>query len=290
MNIIFIFKAIYATTAVAFSTLFIKDLRKKPFMQERASIVISGLIGGIAYFLDTLGIGSFATSTVMLRTFKQVPDKNLPGTLNVTSVLPILLEAFILIGVIQVDPLTIVTMVTAACIGAWIGASIVHKLPEQRIRLIISIALFIAASIQLLRQTNIVPIEYTGAIGLTGIKLIIAILASAVIGALGALGIGGYAPLLALALTLGLSSRAMFPIMSSSAALGGGFASIKFFKTGAYERKASLAMTIVALLGVVIAAYIVKTLPLNILTWIVIGVIYYTSITLFLSGSGSRKL
>ena len=284
MNIVLIFKTIYATTAVAFSALLIKDLRKSNFMKGRASMVISGLIGGIAYFLDTLGIGSFATSTVMLRSFKQVQDKDLPGSLNVASVLPILLEAFIFIGIIQVDPLTIVTMVSAACIGAWMGASVVHKLPEQRIRLIISIALFIAATVSLLKQLDFIPADYAGAIGLTGIKLVIAILASAIIGALGALGIGGYAPLLALALTLGLSSRAMFPIMSSSAALGGGFASIKFFKTGAYERKASLAMTIVALLGVVIAAYIVKTLPLNILTWIVIGVIYYTSITLFLSG------
>jgi len=284
MNIVLIFKTIYATTAVAFSALLIKDLRKSNFMKGRASMVISGLIGGIAYFLDTLGIGSFATSTVMLRSFKQVQDKDLPGSLNVASVLPILLEAFIFIGIIQVDPLTIVTMVSAACIGAWMGASVVHKLPEQRIRLIISIALFIAATVSLLKQLDFIPADYAGAIGLTGIKLVIAILASAIIGALGALGIGGYAPLLALALTLGLSSRAMFPIMSSSAALGGGFASIKFIKTGNYDRKASLAMTIVALLGVVIAAYIVKTLPLNILTWIVIGVIYYTSITLFLSG------
>ncbi|HBC71920.1 MAG TPA: permease [Coxiellaceae bacterium] len=283
MNIVLIFKTIYATTAVAFSALLIKDLRKSNFMKGRASMVISGLIGGIAYFLDTLGIGSFATSTVMLRSFKQVQDKDLPGSLNVASVLPILLEAFIFIGIIQVDPLTIVTMVSAACIGAWMGASVVHKLPEQRIRLIISIALFIAATVSLLKQLDFIPADYAGAIGLTGIKLVIAILASAIIGALGALGIGGYAPLLALALTLGLSSRAMFPIMSSSAALGGGFASIKFFKTGAYDRKASLAMTIVALLGVVIAAYIVKTLPLNILTWVVIGVIYYTAVSIFMS-------
>jgi len=284
MNIIFIFKAIFASMAVVFSALFIKDLRKSHFMKGRANIVISGLIGGIAYFLDTLGIGSFATSTAMLRSFKQIQDKNLPGTLNVTSVLPLLLEAFIFIAIIQVDTVTIVAMVTAACIGAWIVASIIHKVPEQRICFIISIFLFIAATVSILKQLNIVPIDYTGAIGLTGIKLVIAVLASAIIGALGAVGIGSYAPFLALALTLGLSARAMFPIMMSAAALGGGFASIKFIKTGNYDRKASLAMTIVALLGVVIAAYIVKTLPLNILTWIVIGVIYYTSITLFLSG------
>ncbi|HBS51819.1 MAG TPA: permease, partial [Coxiellaceae bacterium] len=177
MNIVLIFKTIYATTAVAFSALLIKDLRKSNFMKGRASMVISGLIGGIAYFLDTLGIGSFATSTVMLRSFKQVQDKDLPGSLNVASVLPILLEAFIFIGIIQVDPLTIVTMVSAACIGAWMGASVVHKLPEQRIRLIISIALFIAATVSLLKQLDFIPADYAGAIGLTGIKLVIAILA-----------------------------------------------------------------------------------------------------------------
>ncbi len=58
-------------------------------------------------------------------------------------------------------------------------------------------------------------------------------------------------------------------------------ASAKFVKEGAYNRKASMAITIFGVIAVLIAAYIVKELPLNILTWLVIVVIIYTSTIMF---------
>ena len=44
--------------------------------------------GFITAFFDTLGIGSFATTTSMFRHFKLVPDELIPGTLNVGITLP----------------------------------------------------------------------------------------------------------------------------------------------------------------------------------------------------------
>lgn len=284
MNIVIIFKAIYGIMAVVFSTVFIKDLRKHKFKHEKASPVISGFAGGLAYFCDTLGIGSYAIATAVLRHFKQIQDKNLPGTLNVTSVMPILLEAMIFISIIKVDPLTISLMVAGTCLGSWICASFIHKMPERIICLVISISLFIAATVLILKQFNIFTLDYAGgAIGLTGIKLAAATFCSIIIGVLGAMGIGCYAPFLATALTLGLSARATFPIMMSAAALAGGFASIKFIKIGNYERKVSFYMIPAAMVGVLIAAYIVKTIPLKVLNWVAICVIYHTSLTLFLN-------
>jgi uncharacterized membrane protein YfcA len=282
-NIIFIFKSIFVAMALVFSTILINDLRKSKFKKERTNVVITGLIGAVSYFFDTLGIGSYATSTALLRCFKQIQYKNLPGTLNVTAVLPVLLEAFIFISIIEVDYFTIICMVVATCIGSWMGAYIVNKMPEQRICFTMAIALFLAASILLLKQFNVVSVDYVGVIGLTGIRLIIATFFSVFIGILLAIGIGSYAPFLALTLILGLNVRATFPIMMSATALGSCFASIKFINIGNYDRKASLSMTIAALFGVVIAAYIVKTLPLYALTWIAIGIIYYTSINLFMN-------
>jgi uncharacterized membrane protein YfcA len=287
--IVTILKTIYVAIAVAFSTLLAKDVAKVNLKKEKGSVGISAMIGAISYFFDTLGIGSFATSTAMLRFFKQVPDKTLPGTLNVACTLPSLLEAFIFISIVQVDYMTLICMVVATSIGGWLGAGFVSKLPEQKIRLAMSIALFITATFMFAKQLNLIPLEFAGAIGFTGIKLIIAIIFSAIIGVLTAIGIGTFAPFLALSLLLGMSARSVFPIMMSATALGCGVAGMKFIRAGAYERKVTLAMTIPALVGVVIAAYLVKTLPLNILTWVVVGVIYYTSISLMLGYVSARR-
>lgn len=288
-SVIFIFKMIFTLMAVIFSTIFVQDLRKSSFRKEPDKKSVSVFIGGVAYFFDTLGIGSFAISTALLRLFKQIRYKTLPGTLNVTSVLPTLLEAFIFISIIEVDYLTIICMVAATCVGSWVGASFVRKMPEKIICFCISMALFIAATVLLLKQFNIIPQDYVGTIGLTGIKLITASGFSAIIGVLSAIGIGTYAPFLALSLVLGLSARSAFPIMMSATALGNGFASIKFVKTGNYDRKSTLFMTIGALFGVIIAAYIVKTLPSYILYWVAICIIYYTAVNLLLTSLKKSK-
>ena len=60
-------------------------------------------------------------------------------------------------------------------------------------------------------------------------------------------------------------------------------ASFKFIKSGAYNKKAALGMAIPSIIAVLIAAFIVKTLPLDTLRWIVLVVILYTSITMFWS-------
>ena len=117
---------------VTFGSFFIRDLQKNRFKHEKANPITSGIIGGIAYFFNTLGIGSYATSTAMLRSTKQIGDKNLPGTLNVTSVLPELTGAFIFISIIKVDPFTITCMVAATCIGCWTGAGTDRTAPCAR--------------------------------------------------------------------------------------------------------------------------------------------------------------
>lgn len=290
--IVLFLQSIYAAMAVIFGFFFVADLKKKGWnniKNEPGNVFVSGAIGGISYFFDTLGIGSYATSTPMLRMTKQVPDRTLPGTLNVTCVLPTLIEAFIFISIIQVDYITLICMVTAASIGAWLGAGVVAKLSEQKIRVGMAVALLITATFMLAKQLHLVPLDTAGTIGLEGYKLIIAVAGSAIIGIVTTVGIGTFAPFLALSLLLGMSTRAVFPIMMSATALASGVAGIKFIKVGAYDRKVTLAMTIVALFGVVLAAFLVKSLPLNTLTWIVVGVIYYSAISLLYSANKARK-
>ncbi len=65
-------------------------------------------VGAITNFFDTLGIGSFATTTAIFRLRKMVPDRLIPGTLNVGHTLPTIAQAFIYTSVIPVDVLTLV--------------------------------------------------------------------------------------------------------------------------------------------------------------------------------------
>ena len=270
--------------AIVFSGYFFKDLSAhKANLEKETHFVTASVIGFVTNFLDTLGIGSFAPMTALLRGFKQIRDRVIPGTLNVSCTLPVVAEAFIFITVIKVEIVTLISMIVSAVIGTVIGAGIVAKLPEKKIQLFMGIALLTTAFFMLSGQLGWIAGLGTGeAIGLTGGKLIIAVAVNFVLGALQAAGIGMYAPSMAMVYILGMTPRVAFPLMMASAAFTLPPASIKFIKEGAYNRKASLAITVSGIVGVFIAAFIVKSLPVKTLIWLVIVVIVYTSISLLL--------
>ncbi len=141
------------------------------------------------------------------------------------------------------------------------------------------IALVITAGFMLARIMN--WIEGGGdAIGLIGYKLAIAVVVNFFLGAIMTAGVGLYAPCMALIFALGMSPTVAFPIMMGSCAFLMPVASVKFIKSASYNRKAALAMAIPGSIAVLIAAFIVKSLPLATLQWVVLGVILYTSATM----------
>src|SRR5262245_5247 len=82
-------------------------------------------IGFVTNFFDTLGIGSFATTTSFFKVLKLVKDEVIPGTLNVGHTLPTIVQAFIYIAILKVDMKTLILMIGAAVLGAWLGAGVV---------------------------------------------------------------------------------------------------------------------------------------------------------------------
>ncbi|MCK4829969.1 TSUP family transporter, partial [bacterium] len=198
---------------LSFAVYFFKDLSANKGSLEKDTNFAAALgIGFITNFLDTLGIGSFAPMTALLRGFKQIRDGVIPGTLNVSCTLPVVVEAFIFITVIKVEMVTLISMTVAAVIGTVIGAGIVAKLPEQKIQLLMGIALLITAFFMFSSQLGWIAGLGTGeAIGLTGMKLIIAVVVNFVLGALQSAGIGMYAPSMAMVYVLGMSPRVAFP-------------------------------------------------------------------------------
>ena len=268
--------------AIWFIYILTTDYLKHKNDLEDVSWVKTGLIGFLVNFFDVLGIGAFAPQTALLKFTKQTSDKLIPGTMNVANTIPVLIQAIIFIKVIEVEPITLIVMFLTAMGGAMIGAGIVAKLSENKIRLTMSIALLITAGFMLANKLHLIHGEGV-AIGIHGWKLVIAAVVNFILGAMMTAGVGLYAPCMALVFLLGLSPQVAFPIMMGSCAFLMPPASYKFIKSGAYNRKAAIGMAIPSIIAVLIAAFIVKSLPLDTLRWLVICIILYTSITMFWS-------
>ncbi len=273
-----------------FGVVFAKDLvEHKDNLEKETNFVTSGIIGFVVNFFDTLGIGSFAPATALLRGFKQIQDRIIPGTLNVSCTIPVVTEAFIFITAIEVETITLVSMLLAATLGAYLGAGIISKLPERSIQLVMGVALLVAAVIFFAQQMEWMP-GGGDAIGLSGIKLIIGIVGNFILGALMTAGIGLYAPNMVLVSLLGMSPATAFPIMMGSCAFLRPVASAKFIREGAYNRKASLAITVLGFVSVFVAAYLVTSMPLYWLKWLVTVVVTYTGITLLYAASKNKNV
>ena len=239
------------------------------------------LVGFITDFLDTLGIGSFATTTSLYRARHTIDDRLLPGTLNVGHTIPTVAQAFIYVKVIEVDSATLIWMIGAAVAGALLGANVVAHWPRRRIQLGMGIALLAVAAVIVYRLMWEPP--KTGTPGLTGALLAAGCAGNFVLGALMTIGIGLYAPCLVLVSFLGMNDKAAFPIMMGSCAFLMPLASLPFIRQGSYAPRAALGLTLAGVPAVLIAAFVVVELPLTPLKWLVAVVVIYTAIMLILA-------
>jgi uncharacterized membrane protein YfcA len=233
-------------------------------------------------FLDTLGIGSFATMSACFKLFGMVRDEQIPGTLNVSGTIPGITEAFIYIAVVDVEIKTLITLISGSVLGAWLGAGIVSQWPRRRIQLGMGFALSVTALFGLATQLHWLP-GGGDQLGLTGTKLLIGFFADVVLGALMTLGIGFFAPCMMVIYLLGMSPKTAFPIMMGSVAFLGPVASLPFLMRGSYNFKTALGLTLGGIPGVLIAAYLVRSLPLGYVRWLMIAVVLYTAAMLLRS-------
>ena len=275
---------------------FIRDLVSSRKNWGGGNFLVSGVIGFVTDAMDTLGIGSFAPTTMLVEMTKQLDnDRQLPGTLNVSHTVPVIIEAFIFITVVKVAPLTLFSLVIAAIAGSYIGSKTVSKLPEKKVQFYMGVALIVTAALMALKQLGLLDLLGTGnhLTGLTGVRLIIGIVGNFILGALMTIGVGLYAPCMALVYMLGLNPLVAFPIMMASCAGLMPVAGVNFIKSGDYSRKVSLAITIGGIIGVIVATRFVTGLNMTVLTWIVIVVVIYSGFTYIRKGmhefAGSLK-
>ena len=235
--------------------------------------------GFVTNFFDTLGIGSYAPTTALFRFWRMVPDERIPGTLNVGHTLPTIIQAFIFTRLVPVDARTLILMIAAAMAGAWLGAGVVASWSRRTIQWGMGLALIAAAGLMLAGQLDLVPAG-GDALGLTGVRLVVAVGVNFLLGALMTLGIGLYAPCMILVSLLGMNAKTAFPIMMGSCAFLMPVASVRFIRSGSFSPGASLGLLIGGVPAVLIAAFIVKSLPLSAVRWLVVVVVLYTATAL----------
>ena len=239
-------------------------------------------IGFVTNFFDTLGIGSFAPTTSLFKFFRLVPDEKIPGTLNVGHTLPTIVEAFVFIAIVGVDPLTLIALILAAIAGAWLGAGVVSHWPRRYVQIGMGTALLVAAAVFLMQDLNKIP-GGGEATGLTGTMLFAGIVINFCLGALMTIGIGLYAPAMIMVALLGMTPKAAFPIMMGSCAFLMPIASLRFAKFDAFSMRAAIGLALGGIPGVLIAAFIIHSLPLYWVRWLVIIVVVYASVAMLRS-------
>ena len=268
--------------AAVFFVVLVKDVMAHKDELDKSKMGYNSLISAIANFFDTLGIGSYAIATSAWKFNKSISDDLIPGTLNVAFGIPICVEATITMTRIDVDPLTLVLMIASAIVGSIIGAKIISKMDIMKIRVVMGVALLIVAAITLCKINGVGPFGRIGtARGLTGALLVIGVIANFILGVLMTAGIGLYAPCMALVLLLGMSADVAFPIMMGSCAFLCPACGITFIKEGKYQRAMTIPMLITGSIGVLIAGFIVTSLPLTLLTYLVCVVMVICAILFF---------
>jgi uncharacterized membrane protein YfcA len=249
----------------------------RPVHQRPA--VAPSLVGFVTLFFDTLGIGNYAPTTAIFKLTRMVRDELIPGTLNVGSSVPVAFEAFAFMTAIAVDPFTIALLVPIGTLGGWFGGHVVSQLPRRPIQAGMGIALLVGAVFMLMTNLKIIP-GGGNAIGFSGPTLALAAVVNFVLGGCNALGVGSYAPSLLVFSLLGMNPRAAFPIMMGSAACMLPAAGIRFARAGRFDGTVALALTLGGIPGVLIAAYVVKSLPVETIRWLVVAVVLYASVSM----------
>ena len=281
MNIISIMRILLAIVTIVTTLLVLKDCmkHKEEIKGSAKDFVILAIIGFVTNFFDTWGIGSFAPTQASFKFTKTSPDETVPGTLNVGDTLPVSVEALLFLSFVDIDPLTLVLMLAASCVGAYIGAGIVSKWNLKTVRYVMATFLVICAIVSVCRTAGVGPFGLAGtATGLTGLKLVIGVVGNFFLGAFMMVGLGLYSPCIALVAMLGMNIGTAFPIMMGSCAFLMNVSVFKFVKEGKYDRRATLMLMFPGALGAY-AAYllIAYCFDLTTLTYIVCGVMIITA-------------
>jgi uncharacterized membrane protein YfcA len=180
-------------------------------------------------------------------------------------------------------------MIVAAVLGSWFGAGFVSKASRRKIQIGMGLALLAAATLFLLQIFGLTP-PGGATEGLAGWKLAAGLAGNFSLGALMEVGVGLYGPCMILVSLLGMNLRTAFPIMMGSCAFLMPVGSIKFIQSGRYGLRTTLGLALGGVPAVLLAAFIVKSLPLGALRWLVVCVVLYAALSMLRSAAVEAKV
>jgi uncharacterized membrane protein YfcA len=261
-----------ALASLAFALALGAAVRRRPAWPSLEGVILSA----VTSFFDALGIGCFAPTTAYFKFRRLVPDALIPATMITGYALAAATEGFVFITAVRVDPVLLGASIGAAVLGAVLGVSIAARLPVRPIRLTLGLGLLIAAASFALSNLGLMPHGGT-ATSLPPLLAGVVVAASFALGILMNLGIGNFAPTLILVSLLGMDPRAAFPIMMGSAALLMVTSGVRIVSARPLNLALVLGMTLGGIPTVLVAALIVRSLPLETLRWGVVAVVTYAS-------------
>lgn len=290
MDALLVLRVLMGILAIVITVMLIRDCIQHRTEIKKDHSITYLLIGFLTCALDTLGIGDFATGMAAFKLTHSITDEEMVGTINVGYCLTTLFSGFLFLSIIEIDTVTLVGMIAAAIIGSTTASFFVTKLPVNIIRKMLGVALLFVAFVMACRNLGVGPFGATGtALELRGVRLAIGIIGNFLLGALQSLAIGLYAPCMGLVGMLGMNITAAFPIMMSSSGLAMPFCSWKYILEGKYNRAAAVLLTISGFLGIALTYIFIKSISINVLVWIVVCVMIYTSINFFRDAGKKEK-
>ncbi|MFB9768908.1 sulfite exporter TauE/SafE family protein [Lactiplantibacillus modestisalitolerans] len=237
-------------------------------------------IGALTDFLDTLGVGSFVTSTAIFQASHYLKDeRQLPGTLNTMHAIPTAVEALFFVTAVRVEAATLISLVLAATLGALVGSEVMTKLNQRRVQLIMATALVLTALLMAAKLMGWISLlgASNQATGLHGWTLVLGTVGNFILGLLMAAGVGLYAPCMVMVYFLGLTPLAAFPIMMLSCALLMPVSAFNFIRHDRVDYRGLFGIILGGMVGVVLAATVVKSLSLTALSWLIVIVSLWTA-------------
>jgi uncharacterized membrane protein YfcA len=183
----------------------------------------------------------------------------------------------------------LLSCIVAAVAGAFVGAPIVQRSPVRLVQSVVGVALLIAATLYAMANLNLMPLGGE-ALALAPILFAVAVAGHFIMGVLMMFGIGLYAPSLVLLSLLGLNPTAAFPIMMGSCAFLMPTSSLRFVRSERIDLRIVIGMALGGIPAVLLAAFVVKSLDLVTLRWLVVVVVLYAAVLLLRGAFTARPV
>lgn len=279
MLLTFIIVAVLMLSAICVFMMIVK-VKQQPNVKltpiEHLKLIVSGMI---AFVFDTIGVGSFTINIALAKIFGTFRDDEMPAVSNGAQVMPGVLESVFFIQLIDVDLVTLITLVTGTCIGGVVGGSIVSRLSKQTIRLAMVCCFSLIILLLIGNHFKLLPIG-GDAIALNSWKLVAGFFAMIICGMLTSVGVGLFAMVQAVLFLLNLSPAVAFPIMTTAGAFQQPLTTMMFLKHDKIPLKKTLILSLAGCFGVLITLPVFTSLSITSLHALLVLILFYNAFSI----------